>query len=111
VRRATRGGSPFLFALVGRLLYSCDMTPAALLSRLGDRPFRPFRVHMSDGTVLEVTQPGMFIVGETSAVLPTMWGTDEGGQPVPKRWRTLALDHMTQFSDVEGSNGKRRTRR
>lgn len=87
------------------------MTASDLLSRLEDQPFRPFRIHISDGTVLELTQPGMVIVGETSAVLPTMFGTDEDGRRLAKRWRTVALDHITQFSDVESSNGKRRKRR
>jgi hypothetical protein len=89
------------------------MTRADLLNRLNDRPFSPFRVHVSDGAVLEVRHPMMLIVGETSVVLPTMWGTDEEGEPMPKRWRTLALAHLTQFSDMEtgGGNGKRRKRR
>ena len=87
------------------------MTRADLLDRVNDRPFSPFRVHVSDGAVLEIKHPMMVIVGETSAVLPTMWGTDEDGEPMPKRWRTLAIAHLTQFSDIESSNGKRRRRK
>ena len=82
-----------------------------LLNRLHDRRFSPFRVHMSDGTVLEVLQPGMVIVGETTAVLPTLWGADDEGRRFAQRWRTLDLSHMTQFSDLEQSNGKRRKHR
>jgi hypothetical protein len=84
------------------------MTPADLLNRLHDQPFRPFRIHMSDGSVLEVTNPGMSIVGETSVVLPTMWGYDVDGTRLAKRWRTLALGHITQFSDLESAEGKPR---
>jgi hypothetical protein len=71
------------------------MTRSDLLNRLGDRPFSPFRVHVSDGTVLDVVNPTMVIVGETTAVLPTLWTTDEEGRHYAKRWRTLALAHLT----------------
>jgi hypothetical protein len=84
------------------------MAPGDLLNRLQDRPFKSFRVHVSDGTVLDVTEPGMVIVGETTAILPTMWSFDEDGHRLAKRWRTLALDHITQFSDLESGNGKKR---
>ena len=87
------------------------MTPADLLNRLNDRPFKPFRVHVSDGSVLDVTNPGMVILGETSVVLPTMWGDDVDGTRLAKRWRTLALAHITQFSDLESSNGKKGKRK
>ena len=45
-----------------------------LLSRLQDEPFRPFHIHLSDGTTLEVPQGGMVIVGKSSAVLPSRLG-------------------------------------
>lgn len=76
-----------------------------------DAPFRPFRIHISDGTVLEFTEPGMVIIGETTAVLPTLFVTDQDGERLAKKWRTVSLDHITQFSDIENSNGKRRKRR
>jgi hypothetical protein len=87
------------------------MTSADLLNRLNDRPFKPFRVHVSDGSVLDVTNPGMVILGETSVVLPTMWGDDVDGTRLARRWRTLAFAHITQFSDLESSNGKKGKRK
>ena len=87
------------------------MKASDLLKRLADAPFRPFRVHISDGTVLDLVQPGMVIVGESTAVLPTLMVTDEDGYQVAKKWRTVALNHITQFSDIETSNGKRRKRK
>ncbi len=71
-----------------------------LMNRLEDRPFRPFRIHLSDGTNLDVAQPGMVIVGRSTAVLPTRFGQDEEGRPVAERWRTIALMHIVQFSDL-----------
>ena len=88
------------------------MTPADLLNRLNDRPFKPFRMHMSDGTVLDIPQAGMVIVGETTAVLPGPWGADEEGRRLAKRWKPVALANMTQFSDLDvPKNGKGRRRK
>ena len=81
------------------------------MGRLEDRPFKPFRVHMSDGTKFDVTQPGMVLVGMSSAVLPIEWGEDEEGQRLVRKWRTIALAHIVQFSDINEGNGKRRRRK
>jgi hypothetical protein len=82
-----------------------------LLNRLSDRPFRGFRIHLSDGTAIAVTEPGMIIVGPSSAVVPTEFGKEEG-ERVALRWRTVALAHMVQFSDLdEAISGKRNKRK
>src|SRR4051812_43350157 len=87
-----------------------DMRAADLLRRLQDPPFRPFRIHLSDGTKLDVTDPGMIVVGNSSAVIPVKWGKDEEGRKLARDWRTIALTHIVQFSDINGGNGKRRNR-
>jgi hypothetical protein len=88
------------------------MRPEDLLDRLQDRPFQAFRIHLSDGTVLDVPEPGMVIVGRSTAVLPSRFGLDEEGRRLAEHWRTISLVHMVQFSDLaEGTNGKRRRRR
>lgn len=85
------------------------MRAEELLNRLYDEPFRPFRVHLSDGTAYDVTQAGMVIVGPTSTVLPTELTRDEEGRPLAQRWRTIALLRIVQFSDLdERKNGRRR---
>lgn len=71
-----------------------------LLNRVNDHPFRPFRVHLSDGTAIPITEPGMIIVGPSSAVLPTEYGKADG-ERVATRWRTVALAHMVQFVDLD----------
>ncbi len=82
------------------------------MKRLHDEPFRPFRIHLSDGTTLDVANAGMVIVGETSAVLPTLFVVEPEGFRLAKRWRTIAIDHITQFSDLsEPLNHKPRRRR
>ena len=88
------------------------MRPEDLLDRLEDQPFKPFRIHLSDGTALEVREPGMVIVGRSSAVLPSGFGRDEDGRRLAEHWRTIALVHIVQFSDVdEKVNGKRKRRK
>ena len=83
-----------------------------LLNRLQDEPFRPFRIHLSDGSTLDVPQGGMVIVGKSSAVLPSRFERDDEGRRIAARWRTIALVHIVQFSDLdEHVNGKGRRRR
>lgn len=88
------------------------MTAADLNQRLYDQPFRPFRIHLSDGSAIPLTNAGMVLVGETSIVVPTETGRDSQGFPLVKRWRTVALSHMVQFSDLdEPVSGKNRKRK
>lgn len=83
-----------------------------LVQRLEDHPFKPFRMHLSDGTILSVPDRHMVVVGDTTAIVPSEYGPDDDGTRVAKRWRTIDLFHIDQFSDVdEHSNGKRRRRR
>ena len=80
--------------------------------RLHDQPFRPFRVHLSDGSMIPVMNPGLAFVGESTVLMPTEVGNDPEGFPLVKRWRTVSLSHMVQFSDVDepatGTRSKKR---
>lgn len=88
------------------------MTATDLNHRLYDTPFRPFRVHLGDGSTIPVMNAGMVLVGESSAVLPTELAHDSDGFPLIRRSRTIALAHVVQFSDVDGPvSGKRPKRR
>ena len=81
------------------------------MTRLHDEPFRPFRTHLSDGMVLEVPERAMVIVGRSTAVLLSRFGRDEEGRLLAESWRTVALVHMVQFSDLnEKTNGRRKRR-
>lgn len=83
-----------------------------VLNRIHDSPFRPFRIHLSDGTTLEVPEPAMIIVGRSSAVLPSRFGRDAEGRLLAEHWRTIAIVHIVQFSDVdEPTDGKGKRRR
>jgi hypothetical protein len=88
------------------------MGPEDLIGRLEDLPFKPFRIHMSDGTLIEVVEPGMVIVGRTTAVLPRSFSRDEDGRRVATIFRTISLGHVVQFSDMEEKmNGRQRRKR
>lgn len=87
------------------------MRAADVTRKLEDRPFTPFRIHMSDGSTYDVNDAGMLLVGMSSAILPVRYGKDEEGRRIVRDWRTLAIAHMVQFSDLSGngrSNGRRR---
>ena len=87
------------------------MRPADLFDRLEGKPFKPFRLHLSDGTLLEVQEPGMVIVGRASAVLPSRFAKDEDGRRIAEHWRTISLMHIVQFSELDESvNGKPKRR-
>ena len=80
--------------------------------RLHNRRFKPFKVHLSDGTILDVPFAGMVIVSRDTAVLPSRFGKDDEGLPLAERWRTVDLVHVVQFSDLdEPVNGKQRRSR
>ena len=87
------------------------MRAADLLKRLDDRPFVPFRLHLTDGTALDIPQPGMVIVGLSSAVLPSRFGADEEGNRVALDWRTIALAHIVQFSQLTPNGRSKRGKR
>jgi hypothetical protein len=87
------------------------MRAADLMQRLEDAPFKPFRIHLSDQTTIDVTRPRMIVVGRSTAILPTEFELDEDGHRIARHWRTVALVHIVQFSDLdERVNGKRRRR-
>jgi len=88
------------------------MTATDLNLRLYDSPFRPFRIHLSDGTTVPITNAGTVMVTESTALLPVELGKDDQGFPLVRRWRTVALAHMVQFSDIdEPVTGKRPKKR
>jgi hypothetical protein len=88
------------------------MTAGDINQRLRDIPFHPFRIHMSDGSSIHLMDSAMVLVGESSVIVPTEMGRDSQGFPLVKRWRTVALAHIVQFSDlVEQVGGRHRKRK
>ena len=89
------------------------MTSKDLIRRLDDVPFKPFRMRMVTNTVYDVFDPGMVIVGDTSAVVATQNIRDESGRRVATDFRTISIDHIIEFADIdekETSRAKRKGR-
>ena len=77
------------------------MTFHDLLRKLEDEPFRPFRIRLVNNTTYDILDPGMLIVGDSSAVIATQNIRDDAGHRVTTDWRTVSIGHMLDFSDVQ----------
>jgi hypothetical protein len=77
------------------------MTSKDLIRKLDDKPFKPFRMRMVNNQAYDVRDPGMIIVGETSAVVATRDVRDPQGHTVTTDWRTISIDHIMEFADIE----------
>ena len=87
------------------------MSPTDLLGKLHDEPFKPFRVRLTNGTAIDVLDAGSVVVGPTSAIMPLEY-VDEDGFKLVRRWKTVALQHMVEFLDIDvKGNGSRRRRK
>ena len=85
------------------------MTHHDLLRKLDDQPFRPFRIRLVNNSTYDIQDPGMIIVGDSSAVIATQNIRDETGHRVTTDWRTISISHMLEFSDLQvKSNGSKR---
>ena len=67
-------------------------TANAMLSLLDNRPFVPFRLHVSDGKVIDVPSQEMVLPGRNFAVV----GILENHPRVASRWTTVWYMHVTQ---------------
>jgi hypothetical protein len=77
------------------------MTNQDLLNKLHDKPFQPFRVRLSNNTTIDVLDLNTVVVGPTSAIMPIESVPNEYGHYIVNRWRTVALAHMVEFTDIE----------
>jgi len=85
------------------------MSPQDLYNKLNDHPFKPFRVRLSNNQTIDVLEPGSVIVRPTSAIMPIEYVQDERGLRLVLKWKTVALNHMAEFMDIDTrDNGKRR---
>lgn len=75
------------------------MPPEDLWERLRRRPFEPFRIYLTDGTVYEVRHPELVMVGRRSAVIGVAQSGD--GPPFYDRTTTVALVHIVRLEALE----------
>lgn len=71
------------------------MSPIDLVQSIRKRPFEPFRVQVSDGTVYDVRHPELVMVGLGSISI----GVPAAGQsqPVYERVETISLQHVVKL--------------
>jgi hypothetical protein len=77
------------------------MSQKDLLEMLGQRPFQPFRFHVSDGTVYEIRHPEMMVVGRTKALV--FFPPEDMPLPALDRFEAVALLHITRLEPVASS--------
>lgn len=72
-----------------------------VLEMLQVRPFQPFRIHVSAGTVYEIRHPEMMVVGRTRALV--FFPPEGMSLPVLDRFESVALLHITRLEPLERS--------
>jgi hypothetical protein len=77
----------------------------ALIDALRTSPFRPFRLHISDGTTYDIRHPEMLMVTRHSAIVGILESGDNGdaedGYPQINRSPTVDLLHVTQIEELQ----------
>ena len=73
----------------------------SLLDGLGREPFLPFRIELRDGSSLTVPGPGIVVVGPDRAILLVQAVRTRDGYYVVRRWRTIAIESVSGFSDID----------
>lgn len=86
------------------------MSPQDLANKLHDKPFKPFRVRLSNSIAIDVLDPGSVVIGPTSAIMPLEY-VDDNGLKLVRRWKTVALSHMVEFLDIDTKDDRSRRRK
>lgn len=71
------------------------MSPTDVFQALSKRPFEPFRIQVSDGTVYDIRHPELMMVGIGALII----GIPASGQhwPVYERAETVSLQHVVKL--------------
>ena len=70
-----------------------------LIEVLRQRPFQPFRIHLSDGIIYEVRHPELVLVGRSKAIV--FFPDPRQPPPAFERYETVALLHITRLEPIE----------
>jgi len=73
------------------------MRPQDILEALRQQPFRPFRIHLSNGNMLDVRHPEMVMVGRSTVVI-FYPASDEPS--LFDRYETVALLHINRLEPL-----------
>ena len=72
-----------------------------LRGRLRRRPFRPFRIHLSDQSAFDIRHPDGAIVGSTAIVLPVPG--DDAPAAVAEDGIAVSLTHITRVEPLKSA--------
>lgn len=82
------------------------MNPEALLSELEREPFVPIRLNLSDGTKVEIENPGLSFINNLALYLAR---TDRPNSRLAADFRLISLRHIVSVEQIEpGRNGGHR---
>lgn len=83
------------------------MRRTEVIDALRTSPFRPFRLHVSDGTIYDIRHPEMLMVTHTSVVVGILESSDNGEEVYPEIERSTTVDlvHLTQIEDLQRQSG------
>jgi hypothetical protein len=81
------------------------MPPEDLQKKLQAVPFRPFRIHLSDGTAYDVIHPELLLLGRRSLVLGLAGRPDE---TLYERIVEVDLLHIVRMELVEAGTQRER---
>ncbi len=77
------------------------MRPEDIRDFVGRRPFRPFRITLTDGRTYDVRHPELAMVGRSTVALGLPAPDDP--QPIYDRLVTVSLLHIMQVEPVEAA--------
>jgi hypothetical protein len=75
------------------------LRPDDVFQHLRKRPFEPFRIHLTDGTVYDVRHPDLVMVGEHFLVVGLPRSADAA--PLIDRYETAALMHVVRLVPID----------
>ena len=70
-----------------------------LVQALRSRPFRPFRIHVSDGASYDIRHPDVVLVTPTYAIVGAPMEDEQ--PPLVERHDIVDLSHMTRLQPIE----------
>jgi hypothetical protein len=83
------------------------MTYHDLARRLGDVPFKPLRIRLSNASTIDIRESGS-VIGRSSAVVPVETVVDDRGVRVALDWKTISISHIVEFVDLKDDQPKRK---
>ena len=83
------------------------MRPAQIRDHLKTQPFRPIRVHISDGSSYDIRHPEMAYVTTTQVMIALKMSTED----LPDKVIFCDPVHITRIEPLNGAKAKRRTKR